>query len=259
MSRPVTVPSNRGARRVTPGRQTGRRSAPPQLAARPVWRSPFVVATLVAVALGVVIVAIAWRPAPSPGRTLVAGPVTYADALTDGGRLGSASAPVVVQLYADFQCPACKALVTQELPQLISDYVVPGVVRIETHDIDFLGTGARDESLQLAVGAACAAEQDRYWPFHDLVFWNQGRENRGDHSPAFIASVADRAGLDSGAWTACIARTDVAQGVKNETAAAHQAGLQYTPTLIVNGHMLVGVPAYADLAALIRQLAAGRS
>jgi len=47
--------------------------------------------------------------------------------------------------------------------------------------------------------------------------------------------------------------------VKNETAAAHQAGLQYTPTLIVNGHMLVGVPAYADLAALIRQLAAGRS
>ncbi|HEX8024747.1 MAG TPA: thioredoxin domain-containing protein [Candidatus Limnocylindrales bacterium] len=214
--------------------------------------------TLVAVALGAVVIAVAWKPA-GPARELVAGPTAYAADLTDGSVLGKTSAPVVMQLYADFQCPACKQFVTAELPKLVTDYVVPGTLRIETHDIDVLGKGAADESLNLAVGAACAAEQDRYWPFHDLVFWNQGRENRGDHDAAFISSVAGEAGVDLASWNSCIGRSDVAQAVKSATAAARQAGVQYTPTLVLNGHTMVGVPSYTDLRALIDQLAAGAS
>ena len=56
------------------------------------------------------------------------------------------------------------------------------------------GRGTPDESLELAAGAACAAEQGRYWQYHDLVFWNQGRENAGDHDAAFIGRVATAAG-----------------------------------------------------------------
>jgi len=215
------------------------------------------IATLAAVAFGVVLVALAWRPSTgAAGLDLVAGPTAYTAELTDGSVLGAASAPVVLQLYADFQCPACRQLVTTQLPKLVTDYVVPGKLRIETHDIDILGSGTADESLGLAVGAACAAQQDRYWPFHDLVFWNQGRENRGDHDSAFIAAVAERAELDLAAWNSCIARPDVAQAVKAETARATKAGVQYTPTLVINGETHVGVPSYPELAALIDKLAA---
>lgn len=259
MSRIAAVPLSRRERRALARREQPHRPRSRHPEARPAWRSPFALATLGALAVGLAIVAIAWKPAPSPTRDLVAGPVSYAAELTDGGTLGSAAAPVVMQLYADFQCPACKAFVTLELPKLVTDYVVPGTLRIETHDIDVLGKGSADESLNLAVGAACAAEQDRYWPFHDLVFWNQGRENRGDHDSAFIAAVADRAGLDIASWTACTARSDISRAVKNGTAAARQAGIQYTPTLIVNGQTLVGVPSYTDLSTLIARLAAGGS
>jgi protein-disulfide isomerase len=218
------------------------------------------IATLAALALGVALVALAWRPAAPPaGGNLITPTTAYAPDLTDGTVLGSKSAPVVIELYADFQCPVCREFTTTQLPRLVAEYVVPGKVRFEAHDIAFLGRGTPDESLQLAVGAACAAEQDRYWPFHDLVFWNQGRENRGDHDAAFIASVAAAAEVDVTAWNACIARPDRSLAIQAATRAATGAGIQYTPTLVANGQRVVGLPVYSKLAALIDRLATGGS
>jgi protein-disulfide isomerase len=162
---------------------------------------------------------------------------------------------VVLQLYADFQCPACKLFVTTQLHRLVDEFVTPGTVRIEAQDIAFLGRGLPDESLELAAGAACATEQDRYWQYHDLVFWNQGRENRGDHSSEFIGRVADAVGLDRAAWDACLARGDVRGQITSRTQAAIGVGVNSTPTLLVNGQPIVGVPKYEQLAAMIRSLA----
>jgi protein-disulfide isomerase len=162
-----------------------------------------------------------------------------------------------MELYADFQCPACRSFVTGQLPALVSEFVRPGILRIEARDIEILDRGTGGESLELAAGAACAAEQERYWPFHDLVYWNQGRENRGDHDAAFIASVAAAAALDADTFGACLARSDVRQGVVATTSAAIAAGIQSTPTLVVNGQRIVGVPRADELRALIRSLAPG--
>ncbi|MEZ0240379.1 MAG: DsbA family protein [Chloroflexota bacterium] len=186
-------------------------------------------------------------------------PTSYSPDIVDGEVLGSATAPVVIELFSDFQCPACRAFVTEQLPRLLIDFVRPGVLRIEGKDIDVLGHGELDESLELAVGARCAGEQDRYWPFHDLVFWNQGRENRGDHDAAFIAHIADQAGVDVTSWQACLARADVRQAIRDQTASALAAGINSTPTLRINGQASVGVPDYDRLAALIRQLAEAAS
>ena len=223
---------------------------------KPAWQSPVVLVTVAAVLIGIAVIAFAGPPTPSTGDTLVEPPTSYTADLVDGDVLGSATAPVVIQLYADFQCPACKLFVTNQLPSLINDFVRPGTLRIEARDIDILGRGTPNESQELAVGAACAAEQDRYWQFHDLVFWNQGRENKGDHSSAFIASIATGAEVDMAAWKACIGRADLRAAVDAATQAAAAAGISSTPTLIVNGQSMVGVPDYTKLADLIRQLAA---
>ena len=208
-----------------------------------------------AVIVGAVLIFLALPKPTDPGRDLIAAPVSYPADQIRGDVLGSATAPVVIQLYADFQCPACKLFVTTQLHRLVDDFVVPGTVRIETRDIAFLGKGNPDESLDLAVGAACATEQDRYWQFHDLVFWNQGRENRGDHDATFISNVADLAALDVSKWQECIGRTDVRGKITSGTQAALGQGIQSTPTLIVNGQKVVGVPDYETLAAQIRELA----
>ena len=233
-----------------------RRGRNARRAPRSPWQSPPILVTGAAIVLGLAIIAFARPAASTRGHALVEPPTVYTTSeLAAGDVIGSPTAPVVLQLYSDFQCPACRLFVTTELPSLINEFVRPGLLRIEAQDIDILGTGSPNESLELAVGAACAAEQDRYWPFHDLVFWNQGRENKGDHDAAFIADVATAAEVDLAAWNVCAARTDLRQQVAAQTASARSAGINQTPTLVVNGQRSAGVPDYATLAALIRELA----
>ena len=224
-------------------------------AARPAWQSPVVLVTGAAILIGAAVIALALPKGQSNAAELQHPPISYQQGLADGTTLGSATAPVVMELYADFQCPACKLFVTGQMASLVSEFVVPGTLRIQAHDIAFLGKGSPDESLELATGAACAASQDRYWQFHDYVFWNQGHENRGDHDAAFIHRVADAAGVDATKFDECVAGDSVRAGIRSATSAALTAGISSTPTLIVNGQPMVGVPNYAELAALIRQQA----
>ena len=224
-----------------------------------VWRSPMVLVTVAALAIGAGIIAFA-LPSDSPSDAALFSPSTsYAADLVDGESLGAEGAPVVMELYSDFQCPACKLFSRDQLPRLLDEFVRPGVLRIEARDIAFLGSGARDESLELAAGARCAAQQNRYWQFHDYVFWNQGRENRGDHSEEFVSLVAAGAGVEKAAFDACLAGPEVRAAITGQTRTALGAGVNSTPTLIVNGQSIVGVPQYDQLAALIRQLAAEAS
>jgi protein-disulfide isomerase len=216
-----------------------------------------VLVTAAAIVIGVGLIVLALPKPTEPDRELILPPVAYPTGQVRADVIGSATAPVLIELYSDFQCPACKLFVTTELHRLVDEFVTPGMARIEARDIAFLGRGQPDESLELAAGAACATEQGRYWQFHDLVFWNQGRENRGDHGPEFIGRVADAAGLDRAAWDTCVARDGVRGAITSRTKAAMGKGVSSTPTLIVNGQPVVGVPGYEQLSALIRSLAGG--
>jgi len=209
-----------------------------------------------AVVIGAVLIFLALPKLADRGGDLIFPPGDYPATLVRSDVVGSATAPVVIELYADFQCPACKVFVTDQLHRLVDEFVVPGTVRIEAKDIAFLGRGTPDESLELAAGAACATEQDRYWQYHDLVFWNQGRENKGDHSADFIGRVATAAGIDRAAWDACLARSDIRATITSRTSTAIAQGVNRTPTLLVNGQSIVGVPKYDELATMIRTMAA---
>lgn len=261
MSRPTPPISRRERRaqaRYEPPAAT-RRKVTRKTSQRPAWQSPVVLTSVGALAVGVLIVAFAGGIFGSGTKDLVLPPVSYAGITQTDESVGAATAPVVIEVFSDFQCPACKLFATTELSSLLTDFVRPGLVRIEARDIDILDRGSSTESLRLAVGAACAAEQGRYWEFHDLVFWNQGRENRGDHSSEFIARIATAAELEMTAWNACITRADLAKAITTRTADAAAAGITSTPTLRINGQSQVGVPSYDQLRTLITQLLASYS
>lgn len=225
-------------------------------AQRPAWQSPFVLVSAAALVVAAVVIAFSIKPAPSaPVGELITPPLTYAADIVDGELLGRADAPVLMEVWADFQCPVCARFDREELATLKTQFVDTGILRIQARDIAFLGTGGFDESLELATGARCAAEQNRYWQFHDLIYWNQGRENRGDHDAGFIAAVADRAGLDRAAWDACIARADVRDGIRAATATALAKGINSTPTIALNGGTPeAGLPDINALTAKIQAL-----
>lgn len=262
MSRPPTQPTSRRERRAqarydrpAPQRKKIVRGS----ATRPAWQSPLVLTSIGALVIGAVIIVVA-------GGFKIGGPgplelpeTSYSGLAVDGETVGSPTAPVVMEVFSDFQCPACKLFYVEELPSLLRDLVQPGLLRIEARDIDIIDRGGSTESLELTAGAFCAAEQNRYWEFHDLVFWNQGGENVGDHDAAFISRVAEAAAVDMTAFNACLARGDIRQPIVDRTSAAAADGIRSTPTLRINGQVIVGVPLYDQLHAMIVQLAAQAS
>lgn len=214
--------------------------------------------TVAAVVIGAAVVLLSTRPQPTTsGGSLFGPPITYTADIVAGESLGSADAPVVLEVYSDFQCPVCARFVRDQFPTLKRQFIDTGVLRIESHDIAFLGSGSPDESVELATGARCAAAEDRYWQFHDLVFWNEGAENHGDHNAAYLAAVGNRAGVDRAAWDTCMAGDAVRSSVHADTSKALGAGINATPTLVLNGGApATGLPDAASLIARIQELAA---
>jgi protein-disulfide isomerase len=157
--------------------------------------------------------------------------------------LGKADVPVTVEVWSDFQCPACDTFATTIEPDLIDQYVATGKARVIYRDFAFIDRGAADgESQQSAAAARCAGS--KFWAFHDYLFENQNKtgENKGTFSAAFLSSVADAVGADRGAYDSCMANgaADMVAAVKAETAVGTAAGVNQTPTIALNGKLMQG-------------------
>ncbi len=160
--------------------------------------------------------------------------------LAHGNTLGSADAPVTVEVWADYQCPYCARFSMQVEPEIISTYVATGKVRFVFRDLAFLG----DESRWAAVAARLAQEQDMFWPYHDYLFANQLGENVGSFDVARLKEIASRVGLDRARFDAGMeldaARTMFAELQADSQADATALGINATPSVVVNGTKLSG-------------------
>jgi protein-disulfide isomerase len=218
-----------------------------------------VIITGLAVALGlgvVVVMALGAPRSPAGGDTTLQPPPSYRPAaLDDGPALGSSSAPVVLEVWSDYQCPVCGRFAREYLPRLVEEFVAPGTVRILEQSIDILGTGDPSESLLAATAADCAGKQGRYWAYHDWLFWNQAGENRGAFSRDPLLGIAANLGLDTATFESCLDSSAAQAEARSRTQAARAAGIVSTPTFVVNGQRIVGLVSYEELAGAIRQLA----
>ena len=179
--------------------------------------------------------------------------------LADGRSLGKADAPVTLEVWSDYQCPACQQFAELVEPTLIRTYVTPGTLRIIDHDAAFQGArvaASYDESVETGAAARCAADQDAYWPFHDWLFANQVGENEGAFRDERLRAIATGAGLDVVAWDACRATGEQQAAVRAETQQGVAQGINATPTMFINGQAIVGVKSAQELGGLIEAAAA---
>jgi protein-disulfide isomerase len=209
----------------------------------PPWQSPIVLITLGAVAIGLVVVLAASgvlgaKDGGSSADLLVPIRPTPAE-LTDPSNpraLGTASAPITIDVWSDFQCPACGLFAKSIEPDLISEFVKPGTVRLVYRDMAFIDGGdLNGESHQAGAAARCAGDQGKFWQYHDYVFENQNGENKGWFSPDRLAKVAQAVGLDVSKYGSCMAGDAPEKAVTVETDQGGAAGVFTTPTLATNG------------------------
>ncbi|TAL07441.1 MAG: hypothetical protein EPO00_09350, partial [Chloroflexota bacterium] len=97
---------------------------------RPAWQSPLFLVTVAAVVVGGALVLLSTRPQPaSSGGSLFGPPTAYATEIVSGESVGSAEAPVVLEVYSDFQCPVCARFVRDQFPTLKRQFIDAGVLR----------------------------------------------------------------------------------------------------------------------------------
>ncbi len=146
-----------------------------------------------------------------------------------GHQLGPDTALVTVVVWSDFQCPFCarSAPVLQQLRSKFGDEV-----RIVFRHLAMTS----HRKAQLAAEAAiAAAEQGKFWAFHDRVFAQFGSLDRAD-----LEAFAKDAGLDMARFTVALDDRRYHELVVTEGATALATGVDGTPTMFVNGQPVVG-------------------
>jgi protein-disulfide isomerase len=170
-----------------------------------------------------------------------------------GHTRGQASAPVVIEEWADFQCPACGQFARSTEPALLANYVAKGQVAIVFHHMAFLGI----ESNWAAAAAECAGEQGKFFEYHDRLYSSQSGENRGAFSKDNLKRFGAEIGLAQ-TFDACVDSGKYAETVRDDTKVGEGRGVNATPTLFVNGRKIEGAASFDQLKAIIDPLLVGR-
>jgi protein-disulfide isomerase len=122
---------------------------------------------------------------------------TFGGVPQEGDRVGSADAPVSVQIFNDLQCGTCADAFVATVPALVERYARPGEAKLLMRHYSF----ARN-ALQLGFfGAEAAAEQNYGWQYAYLFFRNQDEAERFGVSDKFLEELAASVGeLDVDEW-----------------------------------------------------------
>ncbi|WP_324715370.1 vitamin K epoxide reductase family protein [Carboxydochorda subterranea] len=170
------------------------------------------------------------------------------EALMTAGKPG---APVLIEVYSDFQCPYCARAAQEVVHPLLREEVAQGKARLAYRNFAFIGP----ESKWAAEAAACAAVQGKFWEFHDLLFANQQGENVGAFSQERLIQMARQLGLDVPAFTGCLESRRMRPWVEASYEQGREKGVRATPTFFINGKRYDGLMPLEEL----RRIAFGSS
>ena len=138
---------------------------------------------------------------------------------------GSASAPVTLVQYGDYECPYTQRSqpIVRGLEQRLGErlrFVFRHVPLSQIHP----------HAEAAAEAAEAAAAQGRFWAMHDHLFAHQGALEEED-----LARYAADLGLDRDRFAADLAGHAHARRVQEDLAGGIRSGVQGTPTFFING------------------------
>jgi protein-disulfide isomerase len=205
----------------------------PRTAERTRRRRLSILGAALAVALAAIVVAAlasgsSSQAAPSVADTFARS--TVVDGIPEhNGVLGDPKAPVTVTEYVDLQCPICAQASLADLPPLIDQYVKTGKVKLRMRTLSFLGP----DSVEAARVAHGAEQQGRLWSFVETFYANQGSENTGYVTDAFLQRVATAAGVNYAAARTYSGTDPAQQALTKANRAAQAIGVDATPTFTI--------------------------
>ncbi len=154
--------------------------------------------------------------------------VAPADVSTGGKRVGRPDAPIMIEVFSDYQCPACKMLHEQILPQLREDYVWPGKVYLVYRDFPL---AMHAYSRQAAYYACAAARIGKYQQVADALFARQtawAADGKVDQ-----AACSGLTAVEANKVRALAKDPAIAAEVQRDTELGQKDNVTQTPTMII--------------------------
>ncbi len=169
---------------------------------------------------------------------------------SDSPSRGPAKAPVVIQIFSDFQCPFCKR-VEATLADLDRKY--PGQIRWVFRNLPLSFHKQARPAARAALEARAQRGEQAFWTMHDRLFAAQ--EVEGGLSDENILVIAEDMGLDMDRFRAALENGTHDAAIERDASAADQAGINGTPGFLINDFYLSGaqpLPAFEKLVKLAK-------
>ena len=163
-----------------------------------------------------------------------------------GVRVGNQQAPVLVDVYEDFQCPTCNSLEQGGLATTLAAKVKATNIKVNYHVISILDSlsNGNKYSSRAANAGYCASDQspEAFVKFHDILFGknssgqnNQPAENSNGRPDSQLIAWGKEAGITSAGFSTCVTSNEHEDLVAGVTEAASKRGVNATPTVFVDG------------------------
>jgi protein-disulfide isomerase len=144
---------------------------------------------------------------------------------------GSPKAPVLIEVFSDFQCPGCKAFHDAEFQRIMKDYVVPGKVYLIYRYFPLVG---HPYGRPTAEYVAAAARVQRYQKVADAMFQQQAVIEKLGNVEAVAASVLTPTELQT--VKSLLKSPEVQKEIDTDLTEGKAIPLQFTPTLLITAH-----------------------
>lgn len=152
-------------------------------------------------------------------------------------------APVKVIVFSDYQCAFCREI--QPTLKYISEKYSNAVTIIYRH----FPLANHPHAYKAALAVECAAKQDRFEQYHNLLFDNQ--ELLGDTSWNALARAVKIPDINT--FNGCLAQKRTAAIVDTDLRTAQTLQINSIPTLLVNETMISGALSIQELDNLVQQ------
>jgi len=147
----------------------------------------------------------------------------------EGPARGPKDAKITIVEFSDFECPYCGAA-HDTVEQVMTTYA--GKVRLVYRQFPL---SFHHHAAKAAEASLCAADQGKFWEYHDVLFKNQKKLE-----PTELKAHASEVGLDGQKFGQCLDSGDKKKAVDADQQAGLAAGVGGTPAFFINGIFLNG-------------------
>lgn len=148
--------------------------------------------------------------------------------------LGSSKAKVTMVEFGDYQCHFCAAFQRDTKDSILQNFVNTGQVRFLFKDFTINDKPGDKASTLAAEASYCAADQGKYWPFHDEIYKNSKGEYVAWVTKDILKQFASNVNIPNiKKFSECLDSQNHSNIVEQNDNLASSIGLQATPSFIL--------------------------